>query len=508
MWQSTKDWAYRHRHKLGGSAVVIAGVGAYMYFVPSARPAGFGTGEREGVRVTANGATSSNRNRNGNRNEEDEWASQQGYEEGGGLSSEKSAHRTKMLLRVRKEYSTQALEFLPLLQTRILEAVDFDHAYDQLRELKHLRAANKDAVFDIDDLWEQIKVSSFTFMFVTAYMGSMLCCLLQVQLHIQARGLHNLSGESEEKSTNTKNDLLTDSYFDKMDGVEMGELTSATYTNIYCKGLRQVTKLVRTATEKEMADWPVCDTSFDVNLRSVVEKLSCLRKSIEDDFPALLKAMALVPESTDTDGIGSSTDADKKEKDNNSSVLKEKEKEKEEAPEQLREMGGAPEEAAAPTTGSAGGGCGNSTSSSASVGNKADNDSNSNSAAVNELLAQTWDILESPHFAQAFKEAVGTCFMHISHKLRDQAFSPGSNGEPNDSMALASLLPRIKAMTKEMLAKTNSSNSSTNSAASNGNGNGSGSSGKLTSEVRNIASGQMLGTLCVAIFDAPDPKSL
>ena len=72
-------------------------------------------------------------------------------------------------------------------------------------------------------------------------------------------------------------------------------------------------------------------------------------------------------------------------------------------------------------------------------------------------------------------------------------------------------------MAKEMLpgptqsdVPTQQSGATGGSAGSNmsGSGGGKSSGSRLTSEVRNIASGKMLGTLCIAIFDAPDPKIL
>ena len=210
----------------------------------------------------------------------------------------------------------------------------------------------------------------------------------------------------------------------------------------------------------------VCDTSILVVYTDLLTKLGNIRKACEASFPQLLSSMHLLP-------------------------LSEREM-PELNSEQVQVGAGA---------GAGGGGGG--------AGARAGADS-----LAQILLAQTWDVVDSPLFSSVCTEAIDTCFRHIHAKLRARVFllndmetttGAGTGAETEAGAGamrtppIASLLPQLKAIAKEMLpaAPASRSSSGSTSAAS-----VPPASSLLTAEVRDIASGAALDTLCVAIFDA------
>ncbi len=439
MWSGVKEWAHRHRYKLGGAGLVVAGVAGYLWLVPEHNPFCKNTNE-------ATSAFSSQRSEIGV--EDDDWnVSTTPTERSAANAQQKaSAQRSRILLRVRKEFAVQAIQFLPLLHSKILRVVDFDHAYDQLRELKRRRSAERNgdgedgSKLDSNQLWEQIKDSSFTYLFVTTYICSVMCTLLRIQLHIQARVItSNIASNAE---------ATTEDFFERIDTDLLKQLVNSTYSPLFGEGLKNLATFVRGHVTRELSDWCVCDTNRLVEYDQLISKINNIRRSCEASIPVLLSSMCLLPPS------------------------------ERETPE-LNDGG----------------------VSSKVVGVGPD-------SLVSTLLAQTWDVVDSPLFCNVCVEAIDTCFRHISAKLREKVFLPseGQNLAGEVSMRtppIASLLPQIKAITKEILPVSpvaSSGNVAAPKALSS-------SSALLTAEVRDIASGIALDALCVALFDAVEASS-
>ena len=459
--RAIRDWADRHKYKLGGAAIVAAGVAGYLWYAPEHNPfnresssESYGTSSSSATRAFGEGGEIAV--------EEDEWSSSSsraGSSNAVELAGQRaSAQRSRILLRVRKEFAVQAMQFLPLLHTKIVRVVDFDHAFDQLRELKRRRAAAEKSsngngaemasTLDNNQLWEEIKDSSFTYLFVTTYIGAVMCALLRIQLHLQARAMAGASSKTEGGGAGTG---ASDDFFEQMDVDLLKQLVNSTYTPLFGEGLRGLTALVRSHVTVELADWPVCDPNVMVEHAQLSQKLTNIRKACEASFPALLTTMCLLPPS---------------------------ERENPELNEHPASGGIKP-------------------SSSATGGGGSD-------SLVATLLAQTWDVVDSPLFSNVCTEAVDTCFRHISLKLREKVFLPGESGGASTELRtppIASLLPQIKAIAKEMLPAPPVPNNGTVPAKSL---NGSSSSSLLTAEVRDIASGAALDSLCIALFDAPN----
>lgn len=109
-------------------------------------------------------------------------------------------------------------------------------------------------------------------------------------------------------------------------------------------------------------------------------------------------------------------------------------------------------------------------------------------AAAQSLLAQIWDVLDSPTFTVAFAESTDTCFKIILDNLRRGVFAPDSmGGAQRRTAGLVSLLPQLKAISDRLLPKITE---------------------PIPPEARELVAGSALDSLCVALFDSAPPTGL
>ena len=189
-----------------------------------------------------------------------------------------------ILQQVRKQFDNYAKHFLPTLKIKIAEVVDISNA---VRKIKEIRANTQTS--DSQDveakLWDEIKVSSLTVLFVTVYMESIVCALLRIQLHVVAAYTIEMTGSG----TMDMDEI----------GVELLEkLITATYAKIYDVGLKNLTQIVREGVAREMQDWIVRE-KMNVQYDDLILKLCSLRADFEQDTLHLINALAISPENND-----------------------------------------------------------------------------------------------------------------------------------------------------------------------------------------------------------------
>lgn len=117
-------------------------------------------------------------------------------------------------------------------------------------------------------------------------------------------------------------------------------------------------------------------------------------------------------------------------------------------------------------------------------------DEKSDGVEVEDILAQLWDVSESPMFAAALIEVVDACFRIVVEQLRVNVFSPDSQGQeaswlPMKTPPLASLLPQLKAASFLLLPNSPKQSPMT-----------------IDANIRSIISGHVLDSLCMSVFDA------
>lgn len=199
----------------------------------------------------------------------------------------KPGDRSRMLLRIRKQFDFAIRQFLPTMRAKILEVVDVSSA---IRKIKELRTGNSDAITDSGALamteamlWDEIKVSSLTLLYVSAYMVSAVTVLLRVQLHILGKSMESVVGSQsvDEPGSGFRDD---DDVF-KI-------LIEGTYKHIFGSGLQALSDYVRPRVAECFSEWTVRD-KLTVGYEELVLVLIEVHRNIERDSTSLAKMIML-----------------------------------------------------------------------------------------------------------------------------------------------------------------------------------------------------------------------
>ena len=198
--------------------------------------------------------------------------------------------RSRMLLRIRKQFDFAIRQFLPTMHTRILEVVDVSSA---IRKIKELRTANGESNRSSEDssafmrtealLWDEIKVSSLTLVYVSAYMVSAVTVLLRIQLHILGKSMESVL-QSQSNVEESESNLGADDVF-KI-------LIEGTYKHIFGTGLQALSDYVRPRVMECFAEWNVRD-NLAVDFDDLAQTMSRVHRNIERDSTSLAKMIML-----------------------------------------------------------------------------------------------------------------------------------------------------------------------------------------------------------------------
>ncbi|KAJ1407749.1 Peroxin-3 [Ochromonadaceae sp. CCMP2298] len=309
-------------------------------------------------------------------------------------------NRSRLLLRIRRQFDTATGQFLPTLRVKIVEVVDINGT---VRHIKALRAQATENQEELEArLWNEIKNASFAMLVVTVYMLSAVCTLLRIQLHILARSL-----------TLTQQDEGLDSHMFRA-------LIEGTYKQLFGSGLHAFAALVKQRVAADLRDWTVKD-KLQVDFDELRQALQYVRRNLESDLEGMIRTIFIPPEAAADLPCDS-------------------------PPATPPPPPYSPE-----------------------------------AAAVQGLLDQTWDLLESPAFSTVYTEAVDCTFKIVLDSLRPAFASEGQARTP----PLASLLPQIKAVAGKLLPTASAGH------------------GGVSAEVKEISQGPYLEAFCIAIFDAP-----
>lgn len=336
-------------------------------------------------------------------------------------SAIKSGMRSKYMLRIRKQFDSYAKQFLPTLRIKIKEVVDVSSA---IRKIKELRNSPDGHGQEEIMLWEEIKVHSFTMLFVTSYMISAMVVLLRIQLHILARQLRQLNLESNRNILSTPLPSSSTLHNDELSGLDNAlgaemftQLIEGTYQQLFNTGLISLSKLVKQRIANLLSDWTI-SKKLKVEYDELLETMLTVRRSLEDNIAELI-SMIMIPENS-----------------NNNNT-------------------------------------------------KTYNKLSTNNETAQQLISQTWDIVESPMFVTVFSEATDICFKRIFDNLKRNIFADTtdytSSGTSLRSPPLASVLPQLKAICSRLLPDDT-----------------------ICPDVKEIYSGPSLDALCISIFDAVD----
>lgn len=186
----------------------------------------------------------------------------------------KAANRSRLLLRMRKQFDQTASQFLPTLRIKIVAVVDISGTVKHIKELRRNATSNQEEL-EVR-LWGEIKNASFTMLLVTAYMLSAVCTLLKIQLHILARSLQQTL-EQEDAEVQLNSDMFR-------------ALIEGTYKQLFGSGLRTFTDLVKKRVEADLADWTV-KQKLHVEFDELLEVLNTVRINLEADMEGMIKTI-------------------------------------------------------------------------------------------------------------------------------------------------------------------------------------------------------------------------
>jgi hypothetical protein len=220
------------------------------------------------------------------------------------LSVLRNAQRSRLLLRIRKQYDIACKSFLPTLRKKILETIDINHTIKQIKELRsQVQNSNNPNDLQLNDaenqLWEDVKISSFSTLFLTIYMVSALTTLLKIQLHVLARSfLHktdsnssnSTSSDTTHSETSKNDDNLSSGNFDNEMFIMFVE---GVYRQLFSNGISFFSNIVTEQVKEDMQEWIVKD-KVKVEFEEVKELFEVIRKHIENNkFDEKIKELLL-----------------------------------------------------------------------------------------------------------------------------------------------------------------------------------------------------------------------
>lgn len=251
MWsalQTVGGFVNRNRTKIIVASAVAVGVGLYLHFTTEPE-------EKDDSTMMVEDNTRSIRLLSENR-------------------SEKAANRTRLLIRMRKQFDQTASQFLPTLRIKIVEVVDISGTVRHIKELRRNATSNQEEL-EVR-LWSEIKNAAFTMLLVTSYMLSAVCTLLKIQLHILARSLQKTL-DHEDSDVQLSSDKFR-------------ALIEGTYKQLFGSGLRTFTDLVKRRVEIDLASWTVKE-KLHVEFDELLDVLNSVRVNLEADMEGMIKTI-------------------------------------------------------------------------------------------------------------------------------------------------------------------------------------------------------------------------
>ena len=116
----------------------------------------------------------------------------------------KLCNRSRIIWKIRKQYDHAINKLLITFKFKIIELIDIQNTVHSIKELRGIyKMANNNSKDNTSDttislkkyeeleeqLWDEIKISTFVFLIVLTYITPAICVLLKIQLHILARSL-------------------------------------------------------------------------------------------------------------------------------------------------------------------------------------------------------------------------------------------------------------------------------------------------------------------------------
>ena len=150
---------------------------------------------------------------------------------------------SQKLVYIRQQFDAASLQIFPTLRIKITEIVDVLQTIRQIKELRiKSDMAHNGNVETENQLWEEIKILSFTLWFTSIYATCATCLLLRIQLFLLARNENSLKQISRE---------------------EFESLINDSYSHLFEKGIIDFVEVLKSFVTKSLSDCTVKDkTSY------------------------------------------------------------------------------------------------------------------------------------------------------------------------------------------------------------------------------------------------------
>lgn len=196
--------------------------------------------------------------------------------------------KARLLLRIRKQFDLSIRIFIPTLRKSIFDLIDITQP---VKQIKQLRAnANSSSHMDTEaQLWEEVKLSSFTMLFVSTYVLCGLTTLLKVQLHVLARAILRGEGPALE-SLGATGDNADDIVMYARDSALLKKFIEGTFRTMFSTGLQRFANDVRQRLQYLLRDWVVKER-MRVDFEDMLQLLNTVRRDLESDFDTLMRSL-------------------------------------------------------------------------------------------------------------------------------------------------------------------------------------------------------------------------
>jgi len=181
--------------------------------------------------------------------------------------------RQRLLLRVRRHFDFASCHLLSTLKLRCVEVADISGSIAKLKKLRNGSELSSESKLAELQLWEDIKISAFTLMFVSIYSTSIICVILRIQLHILARN----------SILYTDDDLVHTTPSE----VDMRALIEGTYKYIFEEGIENLSAYVRKKVSSLLEPW-VVNEKLNLSWLEFSQTMIKIRREIESDLNHLI----------------------------------------------------------------------------------------------------------------------------------------------------------------------------------------------------------------------------
>jgi Peroxin-3 len=184
-----------------------------------------------------------------------------------------------LLVKINEEFEMTLEKFIPVLHLKIITIVDITGTIGRIKQLRPNRNNddgddNSDTLHTEEQLWEEVKIASFTLVFVTAYAMCSLSLLIRANIHLFAA---NMSSIVTSPST----------------------ILEMAYSHVFDDGLQQLYNIVLPIVTQRLSAWRVKE-KLKLEYSELVRMMNEIRNSIEGTGMTQLLHLILISSSYPT----------------------------------------------------------------------------------------------------------------------------------------------------------------------------------------------------------------